>query len=1188
MKLGQRSFIVFIILALTAGIFSSCAPGPTRGEIKIAVMEAAPLNADGSVNPHSIYAGAKMAADEVNALGGIDGYRITILPYMDDNNPAKAKENADAVLHDDAWAVIGHSSAETLEASALTFNQTGVAVVNAAPVPAQAIKQYQNIYNITYTSEQQGAYLANYARTRLNQEIAVVIYDDSASNLALAHKFKNTFAGLGGETTLEIRLPVAPSEQEITAAVSSVFTKNTGLLVIAAGKTASAQLVIALKNRGFTNMIIGGDNLSTRGFIDQVRSEPAENTNPGYYTNNIITTRTLLPDSASGFATRFIEDYQAAHPGIAVSNSASRGYDAALAIFRAIQTSERGGNTADERLKILSALAAMNDPSTQFEGVTGPIFFGRDRNIVRPVLLGMYQNSFLVSAPYQYEPIPVPENISDLAAQYEKGHIVTLNGKYAYITRIIYTGMDLIEIKDIDQKNSTYTADFYLWFRYIENAADPEFLPEEVEFTNAVNISNYSVIKKQINADGMIETTLRVSGVFKNQFSYQAYPFDRQNLLIQFRNKYADSNLLQYVIDRPGMRYETDKGLLADLVDGGVFKSLFGWKATNASAAQSYFSTTSTLGDPVNFDRATTTAFSVFDIKISLMRDSLVFIIKSLLPLLITLILAYITFYLPLGHSERLGVGSTGLLTTAFFHLNFSNTLPEIGYTVAMEYFFYASYAMSALIVLLETISVRMQSAAEDSKKKEQKAAYERKRARLNMIGKIVYPAVLLSVLGAGALTYYGFIDLNRNAKADLRPTEQLVQAMPPASFSAESVDAAPGIVTTLELASWRPEDDVQIKKLLAAFHQDHPEINLVHLPISGASYEAIMFARLGNNSGPALFFLPPFMRRYSEYAMNLNSLGIEKHFDENARFPWQDEYGKYYGLPYVGVIHGVYYNMDIFKKLNLSAPTSWEDFLTTAEALKTAGYIPLANNMPENEESEVFMTLAPNFIGGKDGRNRYNINGGRCFNDPLAVSAYQAVADLFPYFSSDFTQISSYTSKERFISGEAAMLIGGSWDVNFFSERAGFRWDVFAMPAPNGRTTTVIFQPDIAIGVNDDLSPKEKQAASTFLKWLMTEQSLNMTLDTLPGFYPLINMELKPVANEHSAQFQSLALNNPTDLRWPYSELSLENNIPQAGLTMQAAQYAMATEGISAQEAADRVQAALAQWYEPAQTCKK
>ncbi len=63
----------------------------------------------------------------------------------------------------------------------------------------------------------------------------------------------------------------------------------------------------------------------------------------------------------------------------------------------------------------------------------------------------------------------------DLNEQLKKGHVITLDGKYVYATNVIYTGMDIIEIREIDQKASTYNADFYLWFRYKPKEQDPEF-----------------------------------------------------------------------------------------------------------------------------------------------------------------------------------------------------------------------------------------------------------------------------------------------------------------------------------------------------------------------------------------------------------------------------------------------------------------------------------------------------------------------------------------------------------------------------------------------------------------------------------------------------------------------------------------------------------------------------------------
>lgn len=1183
-----KTLNIFIVCCLIAGILSACTGN--RGTLTIAVAESSP-GTENETNAHSLYAGARLAAEQINEAGGINGYIVKIVPYGDNNDPLGAELNAQTIAQSDAVAVIGHSSSETTSVAAPIYLRAGLPAINASPVSMETTRNFSNYFNISYTAEQQGAYLANYARRSLGIDHATIIYASNVSASALARKFENTFRGLGGTIVFTQNLSAQSdmTEGEINDIAGRVFSVDSGVLLIAANETISANLVIELKNRGFNNPILGGDNLSTFGFIEKIEKESTEQVHPGYYTDGMVSTRALLPDSASGFTSQFVRDYQQAYPDIAVSNSAARGYDAVLAISKAIQISEGSSDVAQERANILTALPQINDPETTFYGVTGPIYFERDRNAVRQTLFGIYQYGHLISAPIQYEPILLPARVPDLHEQIQKGHVITLDGKYVYATNIIYTGMDIIEIREIDQKASTYNVDFYLWFRYKPKENDSAFQPENITFTNGESNNDKDIVREEVTADGSVYKTLRVSGIFKNQFNYQAYPFDEQDLIIKFRNQNATASFIQYVVDRPGMRYFNDKELLNYIRSHGAFESLFGWLPVLANVDQSLFSTTSTLGDPQNFGNTLTTDFSSFDIHIRIERDALGFIIKSLLPLVITLALAYITFYLPLGHSERLVIGSTALLTTAFFHLGLASALPEIGYTVAVEYFFYAAYLMTALIVLLETISIRIEKQADDIKSKKIKAQYEQKRQNLNLIGRIMYPSILLFVIGIGGLAYMGWIDFNPNTQTIRRATQSITQSDAVASnLTEEPVEAEDGKVT-LNLTTWRPEDDAQIRKLLQAFQDENPDITVVHQPIAGVNYDDVLTIQFNNKRGPDLFFIPPFDRKYLANAMNLSSLPIEKQFAENRRVPWQNENGAYYGLPYAGVIQGVYYNKDIFNKLQLSPPTTWREFLATAEKLKDAGYTPFANGLKEDEESDMFMTLTPNFIGGPDGRALYMTTSAnaRCFNDFFAVRAFHSMEEIMPYMSKDFTTVSSATSKQRFINQDAAMLFGGSWDLRYFSENVKFDWSVFASPAPAGSRTYVIFQPDIAIGINNQISTVHQKAALRFLEWLLTEKSLNLTNEILPGFYPLSNTPTQPGSNIHSAEFQQLAENYPTDLRWAYSELYATNQVPRASDLIQKGLYGIMTNKLSAQEAADQLQAGMAEWYEPAQVCK-
>lgn len=1192
--MAKRMGIFFVLIIFLAGLVGACTTSVNSAQktITIAVAESKP-GTEQQPDVDSLFAGALMAAEQINKVGGINGSAVHVVPYADANDPLIAKKNAQLIVASDALAVIGHSSAETTSIAGPIYQKAQMSALVASAMGKDTIKNFPDYFNISYTSEQQGAYLANYAIKVLKRNKTMIIVDESdSSNVLLATKFENTFRGLGGTVELLYKNKQAPGSQlrdaELVSIIGSIFAAQDSLendaLLISSNPSTSAAIVIELKNHGFNRPILGGDNLSTQTFSNQIKSQKIEDARPGYFTDGILTTRALFQDNVNQFSSQFVSDYKDRFNVEGFSNSAAHGYDAALTIFHAIQTSLPDLS----RASVAKGIHKMTASNAPFYGVTGPLYFDHERMAgLRQPLLGMYQYGYLISAPIQFHSA-ISENIPDLDRQIKKGHIIVMDGYYVYVTHIIYTGMDIIELSNLDQKTSTYTADFYLWFRYLPNETDPDFLPENYTFTNAESTSDPKIVSSETTNDGSVYKTYRISGQFKHEFQFQAYPFDRQDLPIQFRNQNAESSLIEYVIDRPGMPSLSGAGLSTDSKTGQTFQSVDGWMTTRIEADQSILSTSSTLGNPFNFNKATATNFSIFGFHILLQRNSLAIVIKSLLPLLITLILVYITFFLPVGNSERLGVASGALLTVAFFHLSFSETLPAIGYTVAMEYFFYAGYAVSAAIVFLETWSMRIEKKETDEQDEIKKAKYQKQRHSLNVAGRIIYPSVILSVVAVGMFCFLGWIDLNPKSARDVSamgkfmPYQQSLSNVSDVSNTASTAD-----LTRLTLASWRPEDGPNINALLERFEANNHDILITHLPSSGDSYDDILSRTLMSGKGPDLFFLRPFDRRNAEYALELSSLPIEKNFEPSLRSPWQDVDGEYFGLPYVGVIQGVYYNKDVFDKLGISAPTTWEEFLQASETIKKAGKTPIGNSLTANEENDMFMSLATNFIGGPKGRSRYNINGGSCFNDVNAVQAFQSIKDLVPYLPDDFKQISSYTSKQRFINQQAVMLFGGSWDVGYFAQNAKFNWDVFAPPAPKGSTTYVIFQPDIAIGINKNISLAHQQAALRFLKWLMTQAGIKETLSELPGFYPLVTSPLK-VSDLHGTQFQQLTVNHPIDLRWAYSELAVTNQLPSAGSLMQKAQYNIVAYNFTPQHAADDVQAGLAQWYEPAQTCKK
>ncbi|HXQ35004.1 MAG TPA: extracellular solute-binding protein, partial [Anaerolineales bacterium] len=881
----------------------------------------------------------------------------------------------------------------------------------------------------------------------------------------------------------------------------------------------------------------------------------------------------------------------ALEPGDKVIN----GYDAALAILAAIQRSDNG-ETASNRERIYQALLRMDNAENGVQGIIGPIFFEPSGNISRAARFGTYQNGAIVSANTQFEPISAPNEIRDLRDQVRKGRILTVNGGYVYRANIVYAGVDLLGIDEIDIKTSTYKTDFYLWFRYRPNEQDNEFKPEEFVFANAQSVDEPVLIREDENADGTILKTYRVAGVFKNQFDFHNYPFDHQRLIVEFRNQNATTSFIQYVVDRIGMRYRSETDLLENFRANGAFDSLFGWQAKGAHVEQDVFPTFSTLGNPQYFDRSVSTDYSLINIEVDIQRDSLQYIFKSLLPLLLTLILAYITFFLPLGHEERLAVGSTALLTTAFFHLTLADALPEIGYTVAMEYLFYASYVMSALIVLLETLSIRLEKRGEDEKKKADKDKFKNQRENLNMLGRFIFPAILIVVIGAGFFIYGGSIQLGPKEETNSQHLVDLIiesgKSNPLANTSIQTPISS-GNEVKLTFSTWRPEDSAQIQVLLDKFREfavsQGRNISIEYRPVMSVNYDSILDLQLGRGEGPDLFYVRPFSvdGNITKYLESLNDLPIEEKFESTKSIPWRSKAGNYYAVPFVGVVQGVYYNKELFEKYGIDVPITWGDFLIDLQTIKKTDpkIISIANALNQTEDSEMFMSIAANFLGGPDGRAQLMRTDGlaQCYDSRRVINAFQAIEDLKPYLYPSAGTINSQTSKELFFSQNAVMLFGGSWDLKKISDEASFDWDVFAVPAPALRETYVIFQPDVGIGINkDSLHQKE---ARMFLEWLMTEEAVDLASQNLAGFYTLNDIEVSKASDANDAKFLNLVNNYPTDIRWMYTEIS--NKTPGALEIVRRDLYEMVTFDLAPDAAAQRLQDGLGEWYEPAQNCK-
>jgi raffinose/stachyose/melibiose transport system substrate-binding protein len=394
----------------------------------------------------------------------------------------------------------------------------------------------------------------------------------------------------------------------------------------------------------------------------------------------------------------------------------------------------------------------------------------------------------------------------------------------------------------------------------------------------------------------------------------------------------------------------------------------------------------------------------------------------------------------------------------------------------------------------------------------------------------------------------------------------------------------------TLTMGSWRTDDVEQMNRILAKFHEIYPHITVKFDPTTPPEYDAALQAQLENGGGPDVFYLRSYSVSRALYEKGyLEPLdaqpGLMENFTPEMRAPWATDDGKPYGVPFIATSHGVYYNADLFKQLNISIPATWQQLLASAQTIKDAGYIPFANASADTwTVAEImFMNIAPDFIGGREGRMEY-LDGKRCFNDANMTAVFQALKDIEPFLPPNQSVVTYSDSQQLFLQGKAAMFLDGSWDIPFFeSSKPTFAWSIFAPPPPEGQPPYLTFHLDAGMGLN--AASLHKEEARLFLEWMSTQEFASMLGNELPGFFPM-HSKAPVLQNEHANTFLSLNQGRGTDVRFAWEKL--RDGSPDAYTLIMDGAVAVLNDKQKPQEAADALQNGLAQWFAPAQTCKK
>ena len=629
------AFFLSLIFFIGGGIFLH------RGDA-VYLAVAGPTGGDNTSGIEMVQ-GVQLYLDRVNAEGGINGKKVKLLVFDDRNEPEVAQQTAREIVDTTpALAVLGHLYSSTSTAGGTIYQLSGIPAITGSATANRVTEANDWYFRVIFNNRLQASFIANYAEKVLGYDRASVIYSDDSYGQTLGESFTNTFTGLGGE--IKHQWAIDPNAADFEQKQKQIITdllrsKNDapGIIFCATHNDDVVDLIVQMRRKELNYPLIGSDSLGNVAFARKFQQYAEEQAIPGHFSNGIYAVSPIIFDVANQKAQQFRNDYIRKYeqqPGW----TAATYYDAATVAVKAIKEARITGhksNLIQERKRVRNALAKINTVEDGIEGVTGNLYFDRDGNVNESIYIGKFDRQKFISAFTQLQPVEDISIYDNFSQVLDAGEILLVNGKYMHQTNIVYTGIDINEIRNLDEKTSSYLVDFYLWFRF-KGGIDAD----KIEFTNYGTDRMDSGDKLELDEpieseiiDGITYRVYRIKADFKEKFRFNDYPFDRQKLAIRFRHANLTRDNLIYVVDLVGMRDIIASEVISNWQESRVFETISDWKAT----AVNFFSDTlindSTLGNPRLFNSNAELKYSRFNTVINIKRDTVSFTIKNLLPL---------------------------------------------------------------------------------------------------------------------------------------------------------------------------------------------------------------------------------------------------------------------------------------------------------------------------------------------------------------------------------------------------------------------------------------------------------------------------------------------------------------------------------------------------------------------------
>lgn len=297
-----------------------------------------------------------------------------------------------------------------------------------------------------------------------------------------------------------------------------------------------------------------------------------------------------------------------------------------------------------------------------------------------------------------------------------------------------------------------------------------------------------------------------------------------------------------------------------------------------------------------------------------------------------------------------------------------------------------------------------------------------------------------------------------------------------------------------LEVFSNKSENKNILQNMINQFEKKNPniKITLTDPPKAGT----VLKTRLTKNDMPDILSIGGDST-YSDLvkANALEDLSNES-FSKEVQKPYIDMLNqlvsskdtKLYGVPYATNADGVIYNKDIFNKLNLQIPKTWDEFMNVVKKLEASGQLPFYFTLKDSWTGMCFWNILASDLQPN------NFVQNRKANKTTFAATHGEIVDkmleLTKHGEKGILGVSYDDGNAAFAQGKAAMYLQGNWAINEIKKsNSNIHLGMFPLPASNDTSKNKIISGiDVLFAVSN--KSKHVSEAKKFINFMLEKEN--------------------------------------------------------------------------------------------------